>query len=150
MIIGSTKENLSIEKRIAITPDIAKKYVNLSFEVFLPENYGLHLGFNDSEYKELGVKISKDEKENLFYNPAFQSYADSSYSDAISKFQVYLSKFPDGRFVNETYYFLGNSFYKIKDTLSALNYFEKFLETPTNVYSESRSFIFDLMSEISC
>ena len=65
MIIGSTKENLSIEKRIAITPDIAKKYVNLSFEVFLPENYGLHLGFNDSEYKELGVKISKDEKEIL-------------------------------------------------------------------------------------
>ena len=50
---------------------------------------------------------------------------------------MYLSKFPDGRFVNETYYFLGNSFYKLKDTLSALNYFEKFLETPTNVYSES-------------
>ena len=83
------------------------------------------------------ANISKDEKENLFYNPAFQSYADSSYSDAITKFQAYLTKFPDGRFVNETYYFLGNSFYKIKDTLNALNYFEKFLETPTNVYSES-------------
>ena len=83
------------------------------------------------------ANISKDEKENLFYNPAFQSYADSSYTDAISKFQVYLSKFPDGRFVNETYYFLGNSFYKTKDTLNALIYFEKFLETPTNVYSES-------------
>jgi NAD(P) transhydrogenase subunit alpha len=31
--------------------------------VSLPENYGEHLGFSDNEYKELGVNISKDEKE---------------------------------------------------------------------------------------
>ena len=82
------------------------------------------------------ANISKDEKENLFYNPALQSYIDSSYSGAIPKFELYLSKFPSGRFVNETYYFLGNSFYKMKDTVNAVKYFEQFLETPSNVYSE--------------
>jgi NAD(P) transhydrogenase subunit alpha len=63
MRIVSISENKKFEKRIAISPDIAKKYIALGLEVFLSENYGEHLGFKDSEYKELGVKISKDTKE---------------------------------------------------------------------------------------
>ena len=63
MRIASVSEDKKIEKRIAITPDIAKKYIALGFEVFLDENYGEHLGFNDNQYKELGVKISRDTKE---------------------------------------------------------------------------------------
>jgi len=63
MRIASISENKKIEKRIAITPDIAKKYIVLGFEVFIEENYGEHLGFKDNQYKELGVKIYKDTKE---------------------------------------------------------------------------------------
>jgi len=63
MRIISVSENYKFEKRIAITPDIAKKYITLGFEVHIPEHYGEHLGFKDNEFKELGVKISKDEKE---------------------------------------------------------------------------------------
>jgi H+-translocating NAD(P) transhydrogenase subunit alpha len=63
MKIASILENLKIEKRVAITPEIAKKYKSLGFEVLLSENYGSHLGIKDEEYKELGVSISKDEKE---------------------------------------------------------------------------------------
>ena len=63
MRIVSVSENKKIEKRIAISPEIAKKYIALGVEVSLSENYGEHLGFRDSEYKELGVKISKDIKE---------------------------------------------------------------------------------------
>ena len=63
MKIASTLENQKIEKRIAITPEIAKKYISLGLEVSLPENYGSHLGIKDEEYKELGVSISQDEKE---------------------------------------------------------------------------------------
>ena len=65
MRIVSVLENQKIEKRIAITPEIAKKYVALGFDVSLPEKYGYHLGFEDNQYKEIGVKISKDEKEIL-------------------------------------------------------------------------------------
>ena len=65
MRIGSTLENQNFEKRIAITPEIAKKYIALGFEVLLSENYGDHLGFKDEEYKKLGVKTSKNEKEIL-------------------------------------------------------------------------------------
>jgi len=65
MRIVSVSENKKIEKRIAITPDIAKKYITLGLEVSLPENYGEHLGFKDNEYKELGVKIFKKDEDVL-------------------------------------------------------------------------------------
>ena len=65
MKIGSISENKQFEKRIAITPEIAKKYINLGFEVNLAINYGSHLGFNDNQYRDLGVKIISDEKELL-------------------------------------------------------------------------------------
>ena len=65
MKIVSILENHSFEKRIAITPEIAKKYISLGLEVSLSENYGSHLGIHDEEYKELGVMILKDEKEIL-------------------------------------------------------------------------------------
>ena len=63
MKIVSVSENLDIEKRIAITPEISKKYISLGFEVFLSENYGNHLGIKDKEYLEHGVKISKNDNE---------------------------------------------------------------------------------------
>ena len=63
MKLGSISENKDLEKRIAITPDIAKKYTTIGFEVCLSENYGSHLGIKDEQYKEIGVKISKDEIE---------------------------------------------------------------------------------------
>jgi NAD(P) transhydrogenase subunit alpha len=65
MRIVSVLEDQKIEKRIAITPDIAKKYIALGFEVSLSENYGKHLGFKDNDYKELGVEIFKKESEVL-------------------------------------------------------------------------------------
>ena len=43
MIIGSISENKDLEKRISITPDIAKKYVANGFQVLLEANYGNHL-----------------------------------------------------------------------------------------------------------
>ena len=65
MRIVSVLENHKIEKRIAITPEIAKKYIALGFEVTIVEKYGEHLGFKDSNYKELGVEISSNETEVL-------------------------------------------------------------------------------------
>ena len=65
MRIGSVLENQNLEKRIAITPEIVKKYISLGFEVCLSENYGSHLGIKDKDYSELGAKIFKDENEIL-------------------------------------------------------------------------------------
>jgi len=63
MRIGSLSENQKVERRIAITPEIAKKYISLGIEVSLPENYASHLGLKDQEFKDFGVSILKDENE---------------------------------------------------------------------------------------
>ena len=65
MRIVSILENQEVEKRIAITPDIAKKYIALGFKISIVEKYGEHLGFKDSDYKELGVEISTSKSEVL-------------------------------------------------------------------------------------
>ena len=65
MRVGSILENQNLEKRIAITPEIIKKYTSLGFEVFLSKGYGSHLGINDKDYLDLGAKISSDENEIL-------------------------------------------------------------------------------------
>ena len=65
MRIGSVSEDKNLEKRIAVTPEIIKKYKSLGFEISLSENYGSHLGIKDEIFKEMGVKIVKDEIEIL-------------------------------------------------------------------------------------
>ena len=63
MNICSISEDKKIEKRISITPEIVKKYINLGLKVNLPKNYGLHLGFSDNDFKGAGAIIINDEKE---------------------------------------------------------------------------------------
>ena len=63
MRIASILENQEIEKRISITPEVAKKYLSLGFEVVLSENYGAHLGIQDKEYIDQGVKVFKNKKD---------------------------------------------------------------------------------------
>ena len=62
MRIVSVSEDKNIEKRVAVTPEIAKKYISLGFEVLLSKNYGTHLGFSDASYHSQGVNLEENEK----------------------------------------------------------------------------------------
>ena len=63
MKIGSIKENLDIEQRVAITPEIIKKYKSLDLKIILPKGYGEHLGITDQELTNEGAEIlDSDEK----------------------------------------------------------------------------------------
>ena len=63
MIIASLSENKEVEKRLAVTPEITKKYIDLGLDLFLPNNYGSHLGFDDEEYKSFGVNFLDSDEE---------------------------------------------------------------------------------------
>ena len=67
MMIGSLSENKNYESRIAITPDLIKKYNSLGLEINLVKGYGEHLGFTDSLFEGNGAKIHEDEN-NLLKN----------------------------------------------------------------------------------
>ncbi len=57
MSVGSIKENINIEKRVAITPETAKNIITLGLNISLEKNYANHLGITDKQYEELGVKF---------------------------------------------------------------------------------------------
>ncbi len=63
MIVGSISENLNQEKRVAITPDVVKKYISLGLKVNLTKDYAIHLGIKDKEYEAEGANILSSDQE---------------------------------------------------------------------------------------
>jgi NAD(P) transhydrogenase subunit alpha len=45
------------ERRVAITPDVARKYISLGFNVVLPRNIGVSVGIRDDEYIAVGAEV---------------------------------------------------------------------------------------------
>ena len=62
-IIGSVKEDLDKDKRISITPETIKKFIDLNFSVLLEKHYAEHLGIADEEYKNSGANLYESSKE---------------------------------------------------------------------------------------
>jgi len=65
MIVGSIKEDLSLEKRVSITPETAKNMINLGLKICIENDYATHIGIQDSEYKNVGVEIHNSSNEIL-------------------------------------------------------------------------------------
>ena len=65
MIVGSTKEDLTKEKRVALTPETAKNIIGLGLKVCIEKNYAEHLGIKDINYTNVGVNIKNSSLEVL-------------------------------------------------------------------------------------
>ena len=65
MIVGSTKEDLTKEKRVALTPETAKNIIGLGLKVCIEKNYAEHLGIKDINYTNVGVNIKNSSTEVL-------------------------------------------------------------------------------------
>ena len=84
MIVGSLNEDLNKEKRVAITPEVVKKYKSLGLEIYLAKDYATHLGISDQEYKSEGA--------NIF----------NSFDDVISKSNAILQmNIPDKKIIDK-------------------------------------------------
>ena len=65
MIVGSTKEDLTLEKRVSLTPETAKNIIGLGLKVFIEKDYASHLGIQDKDYTNIGVEIKSSSNEVL-------------------------------------------------------------------------------------
>ena len=65
MIVGSTKEDLSLEKRVSLTPETTKKILDLGLKVCIEKNYANHIGIKDKDYKDAGAEIKDTSNEVL-------------------------------------------------------------------------------------
>ncbi len=65
MVVGSIKEDLSIEKRVALTPESAKNIIGLGLKICIEKNYAEHLGISDKDFQNVGVEIKNSKNEVL-------------------------------------------------------------------------------------
>ena len=65
MIVCSTKEDLTLEKRVSLTPETAKNIIGLGLQICIEKDYASHLGVQDNEYEKVGVTIKNSSKEVL-------------------------------------------------------------------------------------
>ena len=94
-VIGSVKEDLTLEKRISITPDLVKKYINLGFVVNLEKDYGAHLGFDDNEYRSGGVNLISSKQDILEKSNIILSvnYPSANEIDLIKHESIFVGQF---------------------------------------------------------
>jgi len=59
------KETALDEKRVAISPDVAKKLIEMGFDVFVEKDAGLESGMIDSAFEAAGAKIVANTKSSL-------------------------------------------------------------------------------------
>ena len=84
MKLGSIKENLNLEQRIAITPDIIKKYKSLGLTIVLPKSYGDHLGIPDLQFQNEGAEILENEEKVLEVSDAIFNFLTELAFDALA------------------------------------------------------------------
>ena len=65
MIVGSIKEDLTVEKRVSLTPETVKNIISLGLRVCIEKDYASHLGIEDNNYKNAGVEIKSSSSEVL-------------------------------------------------------------------------------------
>ncbi len=90
MKIGSISENKDLEKRVAVTPDIIKKYKSLGMDVQLTKNYALHLGINDKEYEREGANIFQSDDDVILNSDAIlqMTIPDDEYLNKLRENQI--------------------------------------------------------------
>lgn len=82
------------------------------------------------------ANFTPDEREDLYYIPAIETYNDSNYQQAIVLFDKYLEKFPTGRYSNEVLNYQANCYYKTGDIVKATEIYMVTLEGPNTGFTE--------------
>ena len=65
MIVGSIKEDLTVERRVSLTPETVKNIIGLGLKVCIEKDYASHLGIVDNNYKDAGAEIKSSSSEVL-------------------------------------------------------------------------------------
>jgi len=57
MQIGIIKETIHGDTRVAVSPDIAKKFIKLGYELFIEIDAGDNANFSNEDYRDVGVNV---------------------------------------------------------------------------------------------
>lgn len=88
MKIGVIKERCHNEKRVALSPQVAKSFVQKGFSVFVESGLAKHIGFDDKDYIDSGAKVSKVPLEILGDADIILKVQHTQYDQGISEFSL--------------------------------------------------------------
>lgn len=80
--------------------------------------------------------ITKDYQDSLYFNTAYELYIDSNFTQSISKFQDYLTAYPNGLQTDRANYLIGEAFFSTKQTANAYPYYVKVINSNSTAYHE--------------
>lgn len=87
--------------------------------------------------KESITDVSSSDVESVFYDAADNDFGNAQYQKAIDGFNKYLEKYPQGTYKVQANYFLGESYFQLKNLAKAKTSFTEVLNNKWNDYSEA-------------
>jgi tol-pal system protein YbgF len=75
-------------------------------------------------------EVPKNLKEEDLFQQAYLYFQKGDYRLARSYWEEYLKRYPKGRWVGQTYYWLGETYFKEKNYEEAIIYFQKLIDLP--------------------
>ena len=82
------------------------------------------------------ISITKSEQDSLTYNAAFMKFSEMDYDVAKNAFDKYLQNFMNGIFINDAYFYSAISSLMTGDTITAINNYEKVVNSGSFEYQE--------------
>jgi tetratricopeptide (TPR) repeat protein len=86
--------------------------------------------------KSMGVEVSATQADQLAYDEAEVQFNDGNFSDAATKFQAYLKKFPEGKYALEANYYKSEIYSNQKDWKNAVVGYEAVADKAPNKFAE--------------
>lgn len=134
-IIESKMEEI---KRSSQTADLRVDLESLKIEVDKLNNAILELKetksyitpqtVSDQEDTSQMGNISSDNSPEIVYKAAYSDYIQGRYQLAIEGFKKFIEAYPDNPLVENSYYWIGECYYGIKDYVQAKDFFEKVMD----------------------
>jgi TolA-binding protein len=89
-------------------------------------------------FAKVGNPLSENQLEKETYNAAYDAYYNQKNCDlAIPKWEVYISKFPNGKYINEAQFCLAECTYSKNQFEKALTGYIYIVNKPRSIYSET-------------
>jgi tol-pal system protein YbgF len=130
-IQNATTQNATSNQTVVQQPEVQKEKPTSEPQKEKQTN-GLHAEKSTPKPQEKTKlqEVPKNLKEEDLFQQAYLYFQKGDYRLARSYWEEYLKRYPKGRWVGQTYYWLGETYFKEKNYEEAIIYYQKLIDLP--------------------
>jgi tol-pal system protein YbgF len=130
-IQNATTQNATSNQTVVQQPEVQKEKQTFEPQKEKQTN-GLHAEKSTLKPQEKAKQqeVPKNLKEEDLFQQAYLYFQKGDYRLARSYWEEYLKRYPKGRWIGQTYYWLGETYFKEKNFEEAIIYFQKLIDLP--------------------